>query len=103
MLVRWCPDVASLSCASIFMMVLGADVVSFGAQGVIWHAICVHFAPWGSIERSKGTWEHENGDLGFLSVLGGLRDQKFSTNFEATYVSFVHRCCQFTFLNDFGV
>ena len=52
MLVRWCPDVVSMSRVLQFTENFGANVVSFGA----------HFGTSGD-HRAIGTWEHKKGDL----------------------------------------
>ena len=43
----------------------GRRCCQFGcSKRVIWHVRCVHFGTLGTIERSRGTLEHNKGDLG---------------------------------------
>ena len=45
-------------------MIWGADVVSFGVQNVSSSMpVASTLAPWGIFERSRGIWEHKNGDI----------------------------------------
>ena len=72
-------------------MIFGAAVFSFGAQNVSFSMLVAsNLTPWGIIERFRGTWEHEKGDLGvqvWISVdFGGIWGSSFSANFGTTYV-----------------
>ena len=61
-LVRWCLDVVSTARVLQFMVISGADVVSFGTQKMLFGMLVAStLAPW---ERSRDTWEHKIGDLG---------------------------------------
>ena len=64
-----------MSCVLQLTVILSADVVSFGAQNVSSGMLVAStLAPWGTIERSRGTWEHKKGDLGikaWISVDSG--------------------------------
>ena len=58
-------DAVSITCVLLFMVSWGADVASFGSQNVPFAMpVASPLAPWGTIERSRGTWEHKKGDLG---------------------------------------
>ena len=48
-----------------FTVILGVDVVSFGARNVSFGMpVASAVGPSGAIERSRGTWDHKKGDLG---------------------------------------
>ena len=58
-----CADSQVSGCC--FSVIWGADVVSSGAQDVLFGMLAAStMAPWGIMKRSSGTWEHEKGDLG---------------------------------------
>ena len=65
------------------MVILRADVFHSAAQNMSFGMpVASTLAPAGSIERSRGTWEHERMEtlgarLGFLTILGGFRDGIF--------------------------
>ena len=88
-LVRWCPDVVSMPRVLQFTVIWGADVVSFGSQNVSFGMLVVStLAPCGIIERSSGTWECKNGDLGvqaWISVdFGRISGPQFKS-FQVTF------------------
>ena len=65
MLVRWCRVVVSISLFQQFTVFWGADVVNFGARKVSFGMpVASTLAPWVTLERSRGTWEHETRYLG---------------------------------------
>ena len=65
MLDRLWPNAVAMSCVLQLTVISGADVVSFGAQNVsCGMPVAPTLAPWGTIERSRDTWEHKKGDLG---------------------------------------
>ena len=46
-------------------VILETDTVTFGAQNLSFgRPGASTFAPWGTMGRSRGTWEHKKGDLG---------------------------------------
>ena len=64
-LVRWCQDAVSMSLVFQLTLIWGVDVGSFGAQHVLFGMpVASTFSPWGTIERSRGTWEHKTGGHG---------------------------------------
>ena len=69
----------------------GTDVVSFGSQKMLFGMLVAsNLAPWGTIERFRGTWEHKKGDLG----VPGLDDGKHSPEWlelQLESVSFLNR------------
>ena len=62
---RWWLHVVATSRVLQLTVISGADGVSFGTQNVLFG---MFFAPalafWGTIERSRGTWEHKKGYFG---------------------------------------
>ena len=65
MLVRWCPDVVSISVVLQFAVIVGVEVVILGAQQTTFGMpVAFALAPLGAIERSRGTWEDKQGDFG---------------------------------------
>ena len=50
-LVRWCPDVASMSRVLLFTVIWAANLPSFGAQTLPFGMLVAStLAPWGTIE-----------------------------------------------------
>ena len=83
----------------------GADVVSFGAQNMSFAMLVApNLAPWRTIERFRGTWEHKKGDLGVLGLDFYLFGEDFGTgiwdfsaNFKTEIVFFGMRVCRSRF------
>ena len=110
-LVSWILDAVSMSCVSQVMVVLGADVVRFGAHnGAFGMPAASNLAPWGIIERSRGILEAQKGrrrDFCRFGMDFGTASCKFSVNFgascfRATYLRFVMFVSRSLF-NDLGV
>ena len=83
-LVRWCPDVVSLSCVLQSTVIFGADAVSFGAQSAPFGMLVAsNLTPWGTIERFRWTRERKKRDLGaqvWISVdLGSISRPPFES------------------------
>ena len=87
MLVRWCLDVVLMSRVLQLTVIWGADIVSLVPQNVSFGMpVASTLAPWGIIERCRGTWEHKNRDWGpglDFCIWDGFRDpfQKFLAMF----------------------
>ena len=85
------------------MVTFGTQNLSFGMPGASTLAL------WGTMGRSRGTWEQKKGDLGvqawiFIDFewISGLHFENFSGTLEENRC-FFHACFQVTFLNDFGL
>ena len=109
-LVRWCPDVVSLSRVLQSTVVFGADVVSFLVpKRVIWHACCVQFDTFGDHRAIQGDLEAQERrpwgpsfDFCRFSVDCWTAIGKFLANFGTRNVFFVMRVYRSRFFNDFG-
>ena len=108
-LLRWCPDVVAMSRILQVTVISGASGVRFGAQNVVFGMLgSTTLAPWGTIERSRGTEEHKKGDVGiqaWISIefgwISGPHVESRWPLFNKMCI-FCHACLQVTFFNDFG-
>ena len=99
-----------VTCFTIIVRVIWeADVVIFGARNMSFGMpVASALAPWGTIERSRGTWEHKKGDLGVqvwiafdLWWISGLHFEGFWRTL-AQHV-FCHACFQVTLFDYLGI
>ena len=65
----WCPDAVSLSRVFTNHGDFGTDDVSLGGQNMLFGMLVAsNLAPWGTIDRFRGTWEHKKEDLGVAGM-----------------------------------
>ena len=89
-------------------MILETDMVTFGAQNLSFGMPGAStLAPWGTMGRSRGTWEHKKGDLGvqawiFIDFewISGPHFASFSGTL-GNIRGFFHVCFQVISFNDF--
>ena len=87
-------------------VILEMNLVIFCAQNLTFGR---PVAPWETMGRSRGTWEHKKGDLGIqalifidFGMISGPHFDSFSGTLDQN-MCLCHACFQVTFLNHFGV
>ena len=102
MLVRWCPNVVSMSCVLQFTVIWGAEVVSFGAQNV---SVGINFCTLGHHRAIQGPLGAQEGipwgpgfDFCRFWVDFGTAFREMLSIFGATFVFLFHACLQVMFI-----
>ena len=108
--VRWFLDVSSQLTSIRIIVFLETDAVVFGAENLTFgRPVVSTFAPWVTMGRSRGTWEHKKGGLGVQALIFidfgwilGPHFESFSEIFDKL-LCFCHACFQVIFADDFKV